>query len=95
MAVYLISYDLNKQEKNYTKIISAIKLIDPSTYHVLKSQWLISSQLLAAEINERLCRYIDKDDDLLITEIRGNYAGYLGNSDDLSAWIKTRFKDQN
>lgn len=74
--IYLVSYDLNAPEKNYERIISAIK-----TYGdycpVLKSQWLISSDTSADNIFLHLRNHIDPDDALFICELPPNYAGQL------------------
>lgn len=42
MAVFLVSYDLNKQGQNYTNLINAIKTYD-AYIKCLHSQWLIST----------------------------------------------------
>ena len=42
MAVFLVSYDLNKQGQNYTNLINAIKTYD-GYIECLRSQWLIST----------------------------------------------------
>lgn len=85
--IYLVSYDLNRPEKNYERIISAIK-----TYGdycpVLKSQWLISSTAIADDIFVHLRQYIDADDVLCICELTDNYAGQL--KEETINWLAER-----
>ena len=72
--VYLVSYDLNKPEQDYPKIIKAIETYE---FHcrVLQSQWLIRSEKTAEELLAHLSKFIDEDDELFVCEVNKNCAG--------------------
>lgn len=73
---YLISYDLNAPNKNYKKLYEAIKNIG-TWWHYLDSTWIVSSDESIDSIGEKLNKEIDKDDSLLIVEIKDNCYGWL------------------
>lgn len=72
--VYLVSYDLNEPDKDYSAIIDAIgRYANP--YRVLKSQWLICSNKSAKEIFNQLVEFVDEDDKLFVCEVNENHFG--------------------
>lgn len=79
--VYMITYDLNKQGKDYDNLIQAIK--DASTgawCSYWKSSYLIKSNISSAEkVFDRLKPYIDSNDRILVIEVTDNYWGWLEN----------------
>ena len=81
MAVFLVSYDLNKQGQNYTNLINAIKTYD-AYIKCLHSQWLIS----ISSIYEYLKSKIDNNDFLLITPIVQPFYATL--QSDVISWLK-------
>ncbi len=76
MAVFLVSYDLNKQGQNYTNLINAIKTYD-GYIECLRSQWLISTNKNIDTIYNHLKSKIDNNDLLLITRVVKPYYGFL------------------
>lgn len=79
MAKYIVTYDLNKAGQDYSGLIGAIKAY-PYSYP-MKSAWLIKTNKTASEINTDLLRFIDANDRLFISEILGNNAGWLVQTD--------------
>ncbi len=77
MANYLITYDLIK-DKDYSRLIAAIKSISNGRTKPLESVWIIGHDGSAVDIVKALNPYIDSDDRLLVTKI----------TDD-TAWTKT------
>lgn len=75
MKYYSISYDLNKQGKNYEGLYEAIKNFD--YYHVMDSVWFIKTNFTALEIYNKLKPQIDADNFLFVSEINSNYYGFL------------------
>ena len=78
MAVYLVSYDLNKPEQDYPALIRAIETYNANNEHfckVLKSQWFLYSNKTAKQIFNHLSRFIDEDDELFVCELNGNCFG--------------------
>ena len=81
MAVYMITYDLNKAGQNYDKVIEAIK--DAScgiwcTYW--KSSYLIKSSLSVQQVSDKITPHLDSNDRLLVIEVKKNYQGWLEES---------------
>lgn len=74
--IYVISYDLTKPNRDYTSLYESIKGCG-AWWHYLESTWLVSTQMSAAQIYERLAGSIDSDDRLLIMRAGGNRRGWL------------------
>lgn len=88
MAVYVISYDLNRPGQDYTELYKAIKSY--GTYsHRLDSTWLIETSTPLNTISKHLLKNIDKNDNLLIIEVKNNYAGWMPVV--FWTWLKKRF----
>ena len=85
MAVFLVSYDLNKQGQNYTNLINAIKTYDAYT-KCLHSQWLISTNDNIDSVYVYLSNKIDTDDLLLISPIVQPLYATL--QSDVISWLK-------
>lgn len=74
--IYLVSYDLNKPDKDYRKLIDAICRYD-NPCRILKSQWLIRSDKTAEQICKDLLAFVDATDELFVCELNQNCAGRL------------------
>lgn len=81
MAVYMITYDLNKQGQNYDKVIGAIKDCSIECYSGWESSYLIKSSMTAKQIRDNIAQYLDGNDALLVIEVKNNYNGRLEESD--------------
>ena len=78
MAAYLITYDLNKKDKNYDGVYKAIKNSSDGTWcHPLESTWIIRSSLAVQQISDNIYKEIDSNDKFLVIEVKRNYQGYL------------------
>ena len=89
--VYLITYDLNKAGKDYAGLLPAIKSLSPEWRKPLLSTWLVDTSLSAQQIYDRLERYIDSDDRLLISRIHRGSQGWLAQVDGewINSWNRT------
>jgi hypothetical protein len=76
MAVYNVSYDLNKAGKNYEGLIEELKK-SSGWWHYLRSTWLISTRETPTQLYNRLQPYLDNDDHILIIEVCNNSNGWL------------------
>ncbi len=74
--VYLVSYDLRKQGKDYIGLYEQLKS-SPSWWHYLESTWLINTNEGIQDLYKRLSAYLDQNDNILIIELKGSYFGYL------------------
>lgn len=89
MAVYLISYDLNKSGKDYAGLIAKIKEIAGNYWwHHLDSTWLIKHAGGSSVIRDALAPYIDNNDELLVVKCAQGDAAWKGFNTDGSKWLK-------
>lgn len=71
MAIYVLSYDLNK-EKDYETLYDELKRLDG--HRALNSFWLLNLENTAKEVRDHFKRYMDDDDALWVSELTNNYA---------------------
>lgn len=76
MKVYSITYDLSAPNRNYDGLHEAIKKCG-MWWHYLESTWLVKTTSTPSEIFNKLSSEIDKNDSLLIIEVRNNKNGWL------------------
>lgn len=76
MSVYAISYDLNIPGQNYQDLYEEIKSFG-GYWHYLDSTWLVSTQLSASQMSERMLKHTDKNDNFLIIRVVADYHGWL------------------
>ena len=74
--VYIVTYDLKVPGKDYSGLYNAIKA-SPKWWHYLESSWLIYTSELPGQIWERLSPHVDKNDRILIIEVRDRCQGWL------------------
>lgn len=77
MAVYMITYDLNKQGQQYDKVIEAIKESSIDWCPYWKSSYLIKSSLTVQQVADKITPYLDSNDNLIVIEVKDNYQGWL------------------
>lgn len=79
MAVYLITYDLNKTGQNYESLYEAIKKASSNDVwmHYLDSTWIIKSDLSSKQIYDILKPSVDDNDLFLIIKVTNDYYGWL------------------
>lgn len=82
--VYVVSYDLNKSDKDYNDLYKVLKKY--SYIHYLDSTWLIETSESSTQIYDKLKPYIDKNDYILVIQAQNNYWGWLPN--DAWDWLK-------
>jgi len=76
MKAYSITYDLKAPGRNYESLYEAIKQ-SGKWWHYLESTWLVITDKTSQEIWASLAQTIDKNDLLLIIEIRKDCYGWL------------------
>ncbi|MDK8193762.1 hypothetical protein QP794_27140 [Paenibacillus sp. UMB7766-LJ446] len=75
MSVLLVSYDLNKSDKDYNGLYEVLKSF--GYCHYLDSTWLISTELTPTELYNRLSSHIDENDFCLVIKVTSEYYGWL------------------
>jgi len=64
MALYLISYDLNKPEKDYPKLINYLESI--GAHRVLYSEWFVRSNVARDALYKAVAQHIDGNDGMFV-----------------------------
>ena len=76
MKAFSIIYDLTAPGRNYEPLYDAIRA-SGKWWHYLDSTWIVVTNESALQIWNRLANHIDKNDYLLIIEVRDNVQGWL------------------
>jgi len=85
--VYLITYDLNTQGKDYNALYERIKSLG-EYFHPLESVWFLQSDIDVDTIVEQLRTAMNDKDHILIVEITGQKRqGWLPKT--AWEWLKT------
>lgn len=81
--VYMITYDLNSPGQNYEDVIQAIKDASTGVWCTFwKSSYLIKSNLTTADkVFEKIQPHLDKNDRVLVIEVKNNKQGWLSNDE--------------
>lgn len=74
--IYMINYDLNKAGQDYPDLISEIKR-SPDWIKYLKSGWFVATTETATQLYERLRKWTDANDLILVNEFTKNNNGWL------------------
>ena len=69
MPKYVISYDLMKPGQVYEHLLPALQ--KQGAKQLLLSTWVLNSPLSAEEIRDWLKQYVDTNDRLVVTELKG------------------------
>jgi len=87
--VYLITYDLNKEDKDYNSLYLALRQYDHTRDSELDSVWFISTALSPNQIYEHLRHQLDVNDRIIVSQMFvGAHQGWMNN--DVWAWINAR-----
>lgn len=91
MPIYLITYDLNSPGQNYTDLLEFIRSYGTAHHSLMRSSWLIYDPTRNAnELFNLLCRFIDQNDRLFVSEVTENFQGWLNS--DVNEWLNTTLK---
>lgn len=72
MSVYIVTYDLNAPGQDYSDLIKEIKKY--SHCYALKSAYFIDTHEEAADIRDKLGKFLDKNDILYVMELQKHWA---------------------
>ncbi|MBZ5573290.1 MAG: SinR family protein [Acidobacteriia bacterium] len=73
MALYLISYDLDKPGQDYPDLIARLK--EFGAQRVLYSEWFLIHSATPVQLRDDLMRFMDANDRILVVELK-NYAAW-------------------
>lgn len=91
MKTYSITYDLGNPGRNYDGVAEAIKSIANGYCRPTESQWMVNSNLLAADIRDRVAKKLDGGDKLFVTEVADAWASW-GLSTTTVEWLKAYWR---
>lgn len=76
--VYLVTYDLNKQGKNYDALYSCLREYKYIRDVDLDSVWFLSTTWSADQIDADIRQYMDGNDRLFVTRLhQGEHQGWM------------------
>jgi hypothetical protein len=88
IATVLIAYDIHPQEgEAYDDLTRAIQSLG-AWWHHLETTWIVKCAHTPNQIRDRLKSHIGSEDQLLVIEISGDMAGWVGINDTGSKWLK-------
>lgn len=93
MAVYLVTWDLNREKQNYAQaratLIARLRQYDHTQDPGLDSVWFLNSPGTANEVEADIRLRLDNNDRLFVTRlVQGQCAGWLATS--VWEWINAR-----
>ena len=90
MSAFSINYDLKKPGRDYSGLYDEIKQ-SRKWWHYLDSTWIVITDETPNQIWNRLEEHVDKNDYMLIIEVRDNTQGWLPK--DAWKWIHANVPD--
>lgn len=88
IATVLIAYDIHPQEgEAYEGLTQAIQSLG-AWWHHLETTWIVKCAHTPDQIRDQLKSHIGSEDQLLVIEISGDMAGWVGINDTGSKWLK-------
>jgi len=72
MALYLVSYDLDKPGQEYPPLLSRLREL--GAQRILFSEWFLVNNATPAAIRDDLSRFLDANDRILVVELKNNAA---------------------
>ena len=88
LATLLIAYDIHPQRgPAYDGVVAAIRSLG-AWWHHLETVWIVQCDEAPAEIRDRLKPLLGFEDQLLVIDISGDTAGWIGVNDIGSKWLE-------
>lgn len=85
MSVLLVTYDLDKPNRNYDGLIAAIK--KRTWCHALDSAWFLDTPDSPAAVRDELSEELDTGDQLYVFRLRKHWAAHK--KDSSTDWLKS------
>lgn len=81
MSIYVISYELKSEYRDYSEFYTAIKTIG-EWQHPIDSIWFVKTDLNATAIYERIRKYSSEKDNILVSRV---------DISDMQGWLPRTF----
>jgi hypothetical protein len=88
VATLLVGYDLSDPGQRHGALIVKLKSFG-AWWHHLDSTWVIVANLTAVELRDELKELLEESDDLLVIDITGDSAAWVGLSERAGTWLKS------
>ena len=87
MALYLLTYDLNRPGQNYPSLFAHIEQCG-NAWHGMQNVWFVESSMSAEKILDRVVAAADTGDKVWVSRITA--AAWFGFPADGSKWVQTK-----
>ena len=87
MRTLLISYDVDRSQQRHRRLIDALRR-EPHCWHYLDAIWLVRTPETAGEVRDRLGRFVEGGDELLVVDVTGADVAHRGFSTKASQWLE-------
>jgi hypothetical protein len=87
----LVIYDLNRPEKDYKTLLAALEKYG-NYFHCLDSTWILRTTLSATDVMAQLRVLIDANDELLVLDVTGDPATWIGFNKQCWDWLANNMK---
>ena len=88
MAVYVLTYDLNKETSSsaYKPLIDELR--EFGAHRILESVWLVSNSASAKALHDHFKAKMDDDDSLFVSKVTKQQYHYSGAKSGTNDWLK-------
>jgi CRISPR-associated endonuclease Cas2 len=88
MALYLVSYDLDKPGQDYSDLIKRLREFGAT--RILYSEWFLAHTATAEQLRDDLLRFMDDNDRILVAELKNSAAWnhLMISNNSVLAWYK-------
>lgn len=87
MYTHLVSYDLIRPGKDYSKLITFLKTYT-SWAKPLESVWLVKNSFSAEQTRNQIQQHIDANDKVFVVTVTKESAAWVNLPEDVSSWIR-------
>jgi hypothetical protein len=88
----LVAYDVHAPRgEAYETLTTAIQSLG-AWWHHLETVWIVRTARTPAEIRDQLGQHVGTEDQLLVVDVSGDAAGWIGLNDPGSRWLANIFK---
>jgi hypothetical protein len=91
MALFLVTYDLNRPGQEYPKLYEAIKSLG-NAWHGMESVWFLRTSRSAYQIVDYLRQFVDRNDKVFASLVTSDSAWY-GFNQDGTTWLQNGVKE--
>jgi hypothetical protein len=88
----LIAYDVHSPRgETYENLTSAIQSLG-AWWHHLETLWIVRTDRSPSDISDQLAQFVGSEDQLLVVDVSGDVARWVGLNDPGSRWLANIFK---